>query len=122
MRISDWSSDVCSSDLIKIAAPNLGESFMARNLPALASGGDSAAMLEGADKLPYAVPAFRAARVDVPTTVPLGYWRSVGHSYTASFCQSFVDELAHAAASDPRSVARLGVKGCVRRCRYRWGV
>ncbi|WBX82561.1 xanthine dehydrogenase family protein molybdopterin-binding subunit [Sphingosinicella microcystinivorans] len=86
---------------IKIAAPNLGESFMSRNIPALASGGDSAAMLEGATKLPYAVPAFRAAHVDVPTPVPLGYWRSVGHSYTAFFCESFVDELAHAAGIDP---------------------
>src|SRR5690606_18960202 len=61
----------------------------------------SAAMLEGATALPYAVPAFRAAHVDVPTAVPLGYWRSVGHSYTAFFCESFVDELAHAAAADP---------------------
>jgi isoquinoline 1-oxidoreductase subunit beta len=86
---------------IKIAAPNLGESFMSRNIPALASGGDSAAMLEGALALPYAVPVFRAAHVDVPTPVPLGYWRSVGHSYTAFFCESFVDELAHAAAVDP---------------------
>lgn len=86
---------------IKIAAPNLGESFMSRNIPALASGGDSAAMLEGALALPYAVPVFRAAHVDVPTPVPLGYWRSVGHSYTAFFCESFVDELAHAAGIDP---------------------
>lgn len=86
---------------IKIAAPNLAESFMSRNIPALASGGDSAAMLEGALALPYAVPVFRAAHVDVPTPVPLGYWRSVGHSYTAFFCESFVDELAHAAAVDP---------------------
>ncbi|MBB4631802.1 xanthine dehydrogenase family protein molybdopterin-binding subunit [Sphingosinicella soli] len=86
---------------IKIAAPNLGESFMSRNIPALASGGDSAAMLEGALSIPYSVPVFRAAHVDVPTPVPLGYWRSVGHSYTAFFCESFVDELAQAAGIDP---------------------
>jgi isoquinoline 1-oxidoreductase beta subunit len=86
---------------IKVAAPNLAESFMSRNLPAMASGGDNAAMLEGATELPYAIPAFRAAHVDVPTPVPLGYWRSVGHSYTAFFTESFVDELAYAAGSDP---------------------
>lgn len=86
---------------IKVAAPNLSESFMSRNLPLMASGGDNAQTLEGARKLLYAVPAFRAAHVDVPTPVPLGYWRSVENSYTAFFNESFVDELAHAAGSDP---------------------
>jgi isoquinoline 1-oxidoreductase beta subunit len=32
--------------------------------------------------------------------VPIGYWRSVGHSHNAFFKESFVDELAHAAATD----------------------
>lgn len=92
-RIAAWD--------IKIAAPNLSESFMSRNLPAMASGGDNAAMLGGAERLIYAVPSFRAAHVDVPTPVPLGYWRSVEHSYTAFFNECFVDEMAHAAGSDP---------------------
>jgi isoquinoline 1-oxidoreductase subunit beta len=95
---------------LKVAAPNLAESFMGRNLPAMASGGDNAAMLEGATELPYAIAAFRAAHVDVPTPVPLGYWRSVGHSYTAFFTESFIDELAHAASSDPFSF-RLRMMG-----------
>ena len=29
--------------------------------------------------------------------VPVGYWRSVGHSHNAFFSESFIDELAHAA-------------------------
>jgi len=32
--------------------------------------------------------------------VPLGYWRSVGHSHNAFFKESFIDELAHAAGRD----------------------
>jgi isoquinoline 1-oxidoreductase beta subunit len=33
--------------------------------------------------------------------VPVGYWRSVGHSHNAFFSESFIDELAHAAGQDP---------------------
>jgi isoquinoline 1-oxidoreductase beta subunit len=33
--------------------------------------------------------------------VPVGSWRSVGHSQNAFFLESFVDELAHAAKADP---------------------
>ncbi|MGC4059697.1 MAG: molybdopterin-dependent oxidoreductase [Aquabacterium sp.] len=36
-----------------------------------------------------------------PTHVPVGSWRSVGHSYNAFFTESFIDELAHATAQDP---------------------
>lgn len=92
-RIAAWD--------FKLAAPNLGESFMSRVMPRLARGGDSEAMLKGADALPYDIPAFRAVHADVPMPVPLGYWRSVEHSYTAFFVESFVDELAAAAGLDP---------------------
>jgi isoquinoline 1-oxidoreductase beta subunit len=33
--------------------------------------------------------------------VPVGYWRSVGHSHNAFFSESFIDELAHALKQDP---------------------
>ena len=33
--------------------------------------------------------------------VPVGFWRSVGHSANAFFSEGFVDELAHAAGADP---------------------
>ena len=33
--------------------------------------------------------------------VPLGFWRSVGHSHNAFVAESFIDELAHAAGLDP---------------------
>ena len=42
--------------------------------------------------------------VDAP--VPLGYWRSVGHSQNAFFAESFVDELAGIAGADPVAYRR----------------
>jgi CO/xanthine dehydrogenase Mo-binding subunit len=35
------------------------------------------------------------------TPIALGFWRSVGHSYTAFMVESFIDELAEAAQTDP---------------------
>jgi isoquinoline 1-oxidoreductase subunit beta len=35
------------------------------------------------------------------TGIPVGFWRSVNHSYNAFAVESFIDELAHAAGQDP---------------------
>ena len=43
----------------------------------------------------------RIAHVATQSGVPVGYWRSVGHSHNAFFSESFIDELAHAAGQDP---------------------
>jgi isoquinoline 1-oxidoreductase beta subunit len=88
---------------VKIAVPSLSGSFMRRNMPRLAPESDrsNAMALEGATGLPYRVGAFRAEHVAVAQPVPLGYWRSVGHSYTAFFVESFIDELAAEAGADP---------------------
>ena len=86
----------------RIAVPSVGPSFMSRNMPALGGGGGANAQaLEGALEMPYEFSAVRVEHADVVTPVPLGFWRSVGHSYTAFFVESFVDELAQAAGVDP---------------------
>jgi isoquinoline 1-oxidoreductase beta subunit len=41
------------------------------------------------------------SHVRVASRVPIGNWRSVGHSHNAFFTESFIDELAHAIATDP---------------------
>ena len=54
-----------------------------------------------APHIPYAIDNQRIAAVSSPTHVPFGVWRSVDHSQHAFFTESFIDELAAAAAQDP---------------------
>jgi isoquinoline 1-oxidoreductase/isoquinoline 1-oxidoreductase beta subunit len=61
---------------------------------------------EGAHDLPYAIPNLRVEYTPVETTVPVAFWRSVGHSHNAFVVESFFDELAHAANLDPYQARR----------------
>ncbi len=94
----------------RISVPSPGTSFMQRNMPRFAPSEDkpNAAAIEGADEIPYAVGAFRAVHVPIAQPVPLGYWRSVGHSFSAFLVESFVDELAAESGADPLAF-RLGL-------------
>jgi isoquinoline 1-oxidoreductase beta subunit len=56
--------------------------------------------LDGVD-FPYAIPNVREEHVTVDPGIPTGPWRSVGASQNAFVIESFIDELAHAAAADP---------------------
>ena len=56
---------------------------------------------EGEFDMPYEFTNQKIASVIVPSAVPIGYWRSVGHSHNAFFKESFIDELAHAAKQSP---------------------
>ena len=57
--------------------------------------------IEGAFDLPYAIEHQQVDQVLSATPVPVGSWRSVGHSYNAFFTECFLDELAHASGQDP---------------------
>ena len=56
---------------------------------------------EGLFDHPYEIPNQEIAHVIVDVPVPVGAWRSVGHSHHAFFKESFIDEMAHAAGADP---------------------
>ncbi|MEZ0606485.1 molybdopterin cofactor-binding domain-containing protein [Paraburkholderia sp. IW21] len=56
---------------------------------------------EGAFDQPYEWPTARVAHKIVELPVPVGFWRSVGHSHQAFFTESFTDELAASAGQDP---------------------
>ena len=77
--------------------------WMERGLPALAGPIDlpDKTASEGLFDLPYAITHQRIAHVATRHDVPVGYWRSVGHSHNAFFGESFIDELAHEARQDP---------------------
>jgi isoquinoline 1-oxidoreductase subunit beta len=56
---------------------------------------------EGAADMQYEIGNIAVEHVLSRTPIPVGFWRSVGHSYNAFFKESFIDELAHAAGKDP---------------------
>ncbi|GAB4271843.1 MAG: xanthine dehydrogenase family protein molybdopterin-binding subunit [Methylomicrobium sp.] len=59
-------------------------------------------IFEGGTHQPYAIANKRGEVIQVPVEpVPIGYWRSVGHSHNAFFKESFIDEMAHAVGADP---------------------
>jgi isoquinoline 1-oxidoreductase beta subunit len=53
------------------------------------------------DDMPYDVPNYLADYAMRMTHVPVGFWRCVNHSQNGFFKESFIDEMAHAAAQDP---------------------
>jgi CO/xanthine dehydrogenase Mo-binding subunit len=62
--------------------------------------------VEGAATMPYAIPNMRVEYTPMDPGVPVGFWRSVGHSFNAFVTEGFVNELAHAAGKDPLAFRR----------------
>ncbi|GAC1459831.1 MAG: hypothetical protein PVSMB10_17430 [Pseudarthrobacter sp.] len=62
--------------------------------------------VEGAANTPYAIPNLQVELHSPKNSVPVLWWRSVGHSHTAFVMESFLDELAHAAGQDPYQYRR----------------
>ncbi len=62
--------------------------------------------VEGSADMPYAVPNLLVDWRELSLPVPVGFWRSVGHSQNSFVTESFVDELAAAAGQDPVAYRR----------------
>ncbi len=58
------------------------------------------------EKPPYNFGFHRLFTVVPKGPVPVGFWRSVGHSHTAFFDECFLDEVAHALKKDPLDLRR----------------
>ncbi len=104
-----------------VVCPSIIAKFMPRWLPRFATriagplkGGVDANAIEGATELPYAIPnlEIRYRRADLG--VPVGFWRSVGHSHTAFAVECFMDELAALAGKDPVDFRRTLLAGSPR--------
>ena len=61
---------------------------------------------EGLFDLPYLFADQKMSQVATRLGVPVGFWRSVGHSHNAFFSESFIDELAYATGADPLQFRR----------------
>ena len=92
----------------QITAPSISRNFVPRAVPdALVTlggplkGGVDKSTVEGAADTPYRIPNLRVTSLMANLGVPVGYWRSVGHSHTAFVVECFVDELAAKAGADP---------------------
>lgn len=64
-------------------------------------GALDASAVDGAVDLPYAMGPYRVEYVRHDTTIPVGYWRSVGMSINTFAVECAIDELAAAAGVDP---------------------
>lgn len=62
--------------------------------------------VEGVDDLPYAIPNVTVESHQAEVSVPVQWWRSVGHSHTAFAVECFMDELAGLAGKDPYQFRR----------------
>ncbi|GGC91688.1 xanthine dehydrogenase family protein molybdopterin-binding subunit [Undibacterium terreum] len=84
----------------KSASGSIMHQVLKRSFGLMGAGPDKTTA-EGEFDMPYEFANQRIAHVIVPTPVPLGFWRSVGHSHNAFFKESFIDELAAAAGKPP---------------------
>jgi CO/xanthine dehydrogenase Mo-binding subunit len=114
-----WQHRVAGPSIIAQAAPDLTPAALPNRAPRLVKNTVARGValatgmipdfvgFEGARENPYAIPNLRVEFATLrPYAVPLGFWRSVGHSHSAFAVESFIDELAAQRAEDPVSFRR----------------
>jgi len=85
----------------RTASDAVGARFLRRALPLPDVDTKDSTAAEGHFDQAYEFEHQHCSHVRVASPVPIGNWRSVGHSHNAFFTESFIDELAHAAGADP---------------------
>ena len=89
-RLVAWEQHVVGQSLLK-GTPF--EAFM--------KDGIDPTSVEGAWNVPYAIPNRTVGLTTTEVGVPVLWWRSVGSTHTAYVVETFLDELAEAAGTDP---------------------
>lgn len=108
LRASIDAGGQVSSLRIRSAGDAITPRWMERGLPGLAGPVDTPdkTTAEGLFDLPYGFPSQHMSHVATRKGVPVGFWRSVGHSHNAFFSEGFIDELAHETRQDPLNLRR----------------
>ena len=83
------------------ASDAVSPQFLHRALPFLPANSADSTTAEGHFDQAYEFEQKHSSHMKVASPVPIGNWRSVGHSHNAFFTESFIDELAHETATDP---------------------
>ena len=93
---------------IQSAGDAISPRWMARGLPALSGPFDTPdkTTAEGLFDLPYGIANQKMSHAATRMGVPVGFWRSVGHSHNAFFSEGFIDELAQATSQDALALRR----------------
>lgn len=112
-EVSHWRHRIVGPSINQQVLPELAGSMLPQWVPGGAHrlvgrvvARKDFASVEGAKELPYTFAGISVQYRNLPVPVPLGYWRSVGHSHTAFVVESFVDELAHTAGICPLAFRR----------------
>ena len=103
LRASIDANGAVSSLRIQSAGDAITPRWFERAFPLLAGPVDTPdkTTAEGLFDLPYSFANQHMSHTATLSGVPVGFWRSVGHSHNAFFSESFIDELAHAVHTDP---------------------
>ncbi|MGV6812069.1 MAG: molybdopterin cofactor-binding domain-containing protein [Brevirhabdus sp.] len=94
----------------QVAGQSCSQQAMSRWLGAPAAGPDKE-HVSGLFNAPYAIENHRVRGHLAALDVPVGFWRSVGASFNAFFQDSFMDEMAHAAGTDPLAFRLEAMRG-----------
>ncbi len=84
----------------------VGPSILSRFFPGSVQNGLDRSSVEGANDFGYAFSNLLVDYVLTETAVPVGFWRSVGHSQNAFITECFLDEVAKAGGKDPYELRR----------------
>ena len=102
MRAAFAADGTCAGFDSKIVGQSCMFGLVSRLLPGMESNlMKDRTLAEGVFDLPYGIPNRRVGHVLAEEPIPVGFWRSVGHSHHAFFAEAFIDECAEAAGKDP---------------------
>lgn len=90
-----------------VAAQSVTASFEARTpTPRRDDPKKDKSIVVGLSDMPYAAPSLTVSFRPFDSPVPVGFWRSVTHSYSCYFLESFLDEIAERLRMDPIALRR----------------